>query len=101
MTKRDERVDSLPDRTAVVFELDAHEPTDDRSPDQIEPDRAAAVVINSWDGGTMVVEAGIDNRGQGFVLASGFGSDGEPIPPIVLDAGDSVMVQLDTSVRQE
>lgn len=101
MTSKDERIEELTQRSTLLFELDAIEPNPEADDDGVEDDRGASVVITSWDGGTLVVEAGVDRRGQGFLVASGFDEEGDPVAPVVFDSGDSILVQLDTTVRQE
>ena len=88
MTWRDELEKDVGRRSDWVLDLE------DTAP-QVGDRRAASIIATSHSGApTLVVELGADEQGRPYVICRALDRLGKPIPPTVLDAGDTVMVSL-------
>lgn len=91
MTWKNEKREELTDRSEFFIEL-ARDP--EVTPEEVgSDDRAVSTMMTSHvDGSVLIVEAGINQDGDGFVIAASFDEDGDRLMPSVLDLGDSLMI---------
>lgn len=100
MSWKDDKMIELAGRSAYVVDMKGKDPAGYPGDVGDEPvaDRGISAVITSWDdSATLVVEAGVDQRGEGFVIATTYDGDGNSKSPVVLDLNDSVMIQTDSA----
>ena len=104
MTWKQDKLDEMAERSAYVIELESKDPA---GLDELLEDRGVSMMISSWeDRTTLLVEAGVDMKGEGFVIASAVDRDGEPVRLSVFAPNDTSALihaagDVDTSVREE
>ena len=105
MTWKEDKIEELVTRSAYVIELDARDPEDLDDMSERVDDRGVSAMMTSWeDKTTLVVESGIDVRGEPFLIASAYDDEGNAMAPDVMELGESVWVRaskIDTAATEQ